>query len=302
MEPPLDLRHLNSLRHVVREGSFTAAAKKLHITQPAISLHMKALEQQLGARLMERDGKGVRLTPEGEALLEAADRAFAALDDGRRAIRRHTAPDRGTVTLACGDTVALHLLPPVLKAFRRQWPRAEVAIQNHGSREIIQRVLAREADVGIVTRPPRLDPALWSRTLCSDPLRLVLHRRHPLAAKPTITRADLAGRAAVLLARPAETRAIIDRTLREDGIEARCVMESSNLEVVRRYVRDGFGWSIVPDMAIGRSDRRRLAIRDLPGLPARRIAVIRRKDRALCPLTKALLELMAKHLLQPPPA
>jgi len=298
----MDLRQLDSFRHVVREGSFTAAAKRLHMTQPAISLHIKALEQELGARLMERDGKGVRLTPEGEALLEAADRAFAALEAGRRALHQRSAPDRGTVVLACGDTVALHLLPPVLKAFRRAWPKAEVAILNHGSQEILERVLRREADVGIVTRPPRLDPELWSRTLRQDPLRLVLPRRHPLAEREAVSREDLEGRAAVLLARPAETRAVIDRALREVGVEPRCVMESGNLEVVKRYVREGLGWSIVPEMALGPADLKRLVVRDLPGLPARRIVVVRRKDRAPGPLTTALLELMARHLLDGGPS
>lgn len=295
----MDLRQLESFRQVVRSGSFTAAAKRLHMTQPAVSLHIKALEQELGARLMDRDGKGVRLTPEGDLLLAAADLAFAALEDGARAIRERTEPERGTVVLACGDTVALHLLPPVLKAFRKAWPKAEVAILNHGSHEILERVLRREADVGIVTRPPRLDPALWVRNLHRDPLRLVLPADHALVAHEAITREDLREHPAVLLARPAETRAVIDRALREVGIEARCVMESGNLEVVKRYVREGLGWSIVPEMGLATADHRRLVVRDMPGLPPRRIVVVRRKDRPVGPLVAALLELMARHLLGP---
>ena len=82
----------------------------------------------------------------------------------------------------------------------------------------------------------------------------------------------------------------------------RCVMESGNLEVVKRYVREGLGWSIVPEMALGPADLKRLVVRDLPGLPARRIVVVRRKDRAPGPLTTALLELMARHLLDGGPS
>lgn len=296
----MDLRQLESFREVVRAGSFTAAAKRLHMTQPAVSLHIKSLEQELGARLMDRDGKGVRLTAEGQLLLTAADLAFAALEDGARRIREHAEPERGRVVLACGDTVALHLLPPVLGAFRKAWPLADVAILNHGSHEILERVLGREADVGVITRPPRLDAALWVRNLRRDPLRLVLPADHPLAGAPTTRREDLADVPAVLLARPAETRAVIDRALREVGVEARCVMESGNLEVVKRYVRAGLGWSIVPDLALTPADRRRLVVRDVVGLPARRLCVVRRKDRRLGPLVASLLELMATHLLETP--
>ena len=115
----MELRQLLSFRSVVREGSFTAAAKALHLTQPAVSLHVKSLEDEVGARLLERDGRGVRLTPAGRVFLDAADAALAGLEEARRRIEEMEAPGRGTLLLACGDTVALNLLPPVLAAFRR---------------------------------------------------------------------------------------------------------------------------------------------------------------------------------------
>ena len=120
----MEIRQLKSFREVVREGSFTAAAKVLHMTQPAISLHIKALEEELGARLLDRDGRGVRLTPAGDALLASADAALAHLEEAARHIAEIQAPERGTVLLACGDTVVLHLLPPVLTKFRRLHPKA----------------------------------------------------------------------------------------------------------------------------------------------------------------------------------
>ena len=292
----MEIRQLESFREVVREGSFTAAAKKLHMTQPAISLHIKALETELKARLLDRDTRGVRLTTAGAALLESADAALANLQEATRRIAEIQAPERGTVVLACGDTVALHLLPPALTRFRKEHPLAEVHINNHGSKAILEMVLSREADLGIVTRPPFLDAALWSRILLEEQLLLALPRKHPLAERKRISTQALQGEAAVLLAKPAETRYLIDRGLRDASVELTVVMESGNLEVVKAYVTNGLGLSIVPEMALSATDRRRMAIRPLPAnFPARRIAIVRRRDRRPGLLTTDLLRLLAEQ-------
>lgn len=292
----MEIRQLESFREVVREGSFTGAAKKLHMTQPAVSLHIKALEEELGARLLHRDARGVRLTRAGTALLESVDSALASLQEAVRRIDEIKAPERGTVVLACGDTVALYLLPPVLTQFRRQHPQAEVNIRNHRSKRILELLMNREADLGIVTRPPWMDPALWSRTLMEDPLLLAVPRRHALAKARRVSLASLAGEAAVLLAKPSETRSLIDRGLRTAGVELTVVMESSNFEVVKAYVANGLGLTILPRLAVTAADRRRLALKSLPAaFPSRRIAVVRRKDRRPGLLVTHLLARLAEH-------
>ncbi|MDJ0974389.1 MAG: LysR family transcriptional regulator [Planctomycetota bacterium] len=292
----MELRQLESFREVVREGSFTAAARKLHMTQPAVSLHVKALEQHLSARLLHRDARGVRLTKAGAVLLEAADDVLASLEEATRRIREIESPERGSVVLACGDTVALHLLPPVITQFRKTHPNAEIQVMNHGSRTILEMVLRREADLGLVTRPLWLDPALQARSLHIERMRLALPRKHPLAAKKKVDLADLEGASAVLLAKPAETRQLIDRALIKKGVRLDVVMESGNLEVVKAYVRTGLGLSILPDLAITGQDERRLAIRPLPDdFPQRKIALVRRKDRKPGLLVTSLLSIVAEH-------
>jgi DNA-binding transcriptional LysR family regulator len=291
----MELRQLEAFREVVRQASFTAAARALHMTQPAISQRIKELEDEVGARLLDRDGRGVRLTAPGKILLEAAEVALGATHESVRRIRESLAPERGRLVLACGDTVALRLLPPVLHAFSAQHPQAEVAVRNHSSREILDLVLKREADLGIVTRPAWLDPALWARTLLIDPLRLALPPKHRLAhATPDLAALD--GEPAVLLSRSTETRGIVDRGVEDAGVVLRVVLESGNLEVVKAYVADGLGLSFVPEMALTDADRRRMTILPLPAtFPARRIAVVRRKDRLPGLLATSLLKLLAEH-------
>lgn len=291
----MELHQLETFREVVRQGSFMAAARALHMSQPAVSAHVKALEQDLGARLLERDGRGVRLTAQGQLALEAAEAALGAVDELRRRVRESLAPERGRVVLACGDTVALHLLPPVIAGFRAAHPQAEVAVQNHGSRTILDLVLSREADLGIVTRPPRLDPALWARTLVRDPFVLALPRGHRLA-RGIRTLQELDGETAVLLARSTETRGLVERGLEAAGARLVVALESLNLEVVKAYVASGLGLSIVPEMALTDADRQRMLVLPLPaGLAPRRISVVRRKDRAPGLLVTTLLALLAQH-------
>lgn len=296
----MELRQLESLRAVVRAGSFTGAARALHMTQPAVSLHIKALEEALGARLLDRDGRGVRLTPAGEVLLGAADAAFTALDEARRRIREIQDPERGALVVACGDTVALYLLPPVLLEFREAHPLAEIVVVNHGSRQVLDLVLRREADLGVVTRPALPEPDLWMRTILEEPLVLALPRDHPLASRSDVGLEDLRGQSAVLLAKPAETRAIADRALHAAGVSLAPALESGNLEVVKAYVAQGMGVSLLPAMAVTAEDRLRMAIRTLPGGgPTRRVAVVRRKDRRPGLLLTALLEVLARHVRRP---
>jgi DNA-binding transcriptional LysR family regulator len=292
----MEIHLLRTFREVVRARSFTAAAKRLFLTQPAVSQQVKALETEVGERLLERSGRGVRPTPAGEALLEAADRALSILDDAVRGIREARARGEGTVTIACGDTVALHLLPPVLAEFRAKYPKADVSVRNHPSREVLDLVLGGDADLGVATEPEVLDPALESATLLEEDLVLALPPGHRLSATGASSLRDLDGESAVLLARPAATRAVIDAGLLAASVRLVPAMESGNLEVVKAYVAKGFGLSILPALAVTDDDRSRLAIHPLPGsFPRRRLVVLRRRDRWRSGLARALTTMLAAH-------
>jgi len=292
----MELRQLESFREVVRQGSFTAAARKLHMTQPAVSLHIKALEKYLKARLLDRDSKGVRVTAPGRVLLATADAVLGALDEAERRIAEIEAPERGTVRLACGDTVAMGLLPPVLVEFGRAFPYAELQIANKASVGVIEQVLAREVDLGIVTRPAWLDPALQARTLHIEHFRLALPKGHRLARKRNLTLGDLSDEPAVFLSPDTETRKLVERGLSKERVRLRVVLESGNLEVVKHYVRQGAGLSILPDLALVGDSAAGLVLRDLPStFPQRRVALVRHKDSTASPLVKALLRIVAEH-------
>jgi LysR family cyn operon transcriptional activator len=293
----MELHHLRTFREVVRERSFTAAAKNLRLTQPAVSQQVKALETELGERLLHRDGRDVRTTEAGAVLLDAAERVCALVDDASRRIREARDSESGRLSIACGDTVALHLLPPALEEFRRRFPRAEVAVQNHASRAVVDLVLAGEADLGVATSPAELDPALERATLLEERLVLVVPKEHRLAGRAEASPADVSGEDAVLLAKPAVTRTLVDRGLRSAEATLRPVMESGNLEVVKAYVARGFGVSILPELAVSDADRDRLAVLALPAsFPRRKLLVLRRRDRFHSRLAREMTAILARAL------
>jgi DNA-binding transcriptional LysR family regulator len=296
----MELHHLRTFREVVRERSFTAAARNLLLTQPAVSQQVKALETELGERLLHRDGRDVRPTDAGKTLLEAAERVFALLEDATKRIREARTSVAGRLTIACGDTVALYLLPPALTEFRRRFPQAEVSVRNHDSRAILELVVGGEADLGVVTAPASLDPALEKATLLEERLVLAVPPGHRLAGRAEASAGDVSGEDAVLLARPAVTRSVIDRGLRAAGATLRPVMESGNLEVVKAYVARGVGVSILPSLAVAETDRERFSVLALPGsFPRRRLLVLRRRDRFHTRLAREFTKILAAHA---PPA
>jgi DNA-binding transcriptional LysR family regulator len=205
------------------------------------------------------------------------------------------------VTIACGDTVALYLLPPVLSDLRTRFPD-RVHVRNHGSVETTALVLAG-TPTSASRRNERLGDALESAPLLEELLVLALPPGHRLAATGPATIAELDGESAVLLAPAAVTRAVIDEGLRAAGVRLTPAMESGNLEVVKAYVARGFGLSILPAMAVTDDDRRRMAIHPLPAtFPKRKLVVLRRKDRWRSRLVVELTALLASHtkVLRPP--
>jgi DNA-binding transcriptional LysR family regulator len=292
----MELHHLRTFREVVRERGFTAAARKLFLTQPAVSQQIKALETEVGERLLERSGRDVRPTEAGLLLLETADRVLRELDDAATRIRENRDDGGGSVVIACPDTIALHLLPSVLERFRAEFPKSGVTVRCHGSPEVVGLVLAGDADLGIATERRDLDPVLESARLLEEELVLAVPTSHRLAAKGPTSLADLANETAVLLAPPASTRAVIDEGLARAGISLVRVLESGNLEVVKAYVARGLGISILPALAVTPDDHRRFVVHSLPDpMPRRRLVVLRRKDRFRSRLVKRMTAILAEE-------
>ena len=205
------LERLRALREVARLGGFSAAAKALGLTQPAVSNHVRLLEQQLGLKLLERIGKTARPTREGETLIAASARAFAEIDRAMDEIARANAAVSGPLVLATGATATTHLLPPVMADLRMRHPAIDLSVMTGNTVDMIPGLFDGSIDLGLLTAPVR-DEHLRSRFFFRDRLVCITPPGQAPTAKAIRPR-DLEGRQLFLYDRGGSIRRAADAWL-----------------------------------------------------------------------------------------
>ena len=236
---------------VADTGSFTAASRRLHVSQSAVSRQVLLLEEELGEPLFLRLGRKVRLTPAGETLLQLSRRVLADIQDTTSAIVDHQRTLRGTVQMGGGMTVCLHVFPALLKEFRRKHPEVEVKLTTGGTPFLLERMRAGAVDVALLTLPVE-GSDLASVPVMREELLLAMHPSHPLARKRRITAADLDGQPFVLFERGSSTRRVVDEMFAREQVTPRIVMETENVEILKALVLIGMGITIIPYQAVTR--------------------------------------------------
>ncbi|MHC4452004.1 MAG: LysR family transcriptional regulator [Planctomycetota bacterium] len=289
----MDLESLKSFYHVAKEGSFSRAAKVLHVSQPAMSVRIKTLETELGERLFDRARQGVALTEAGALLFESSEKIFGDVEEALTRLRELKEAGGGNVRLGCSDTASMHLLPSVLKKFRRKFPAAEITIRNAYTSGILDLLVRGELDFGIVSRPLSIDRRLEASELYVEPFVFVCQKNDPMLRRAQISLDALDGRPMVALEKGTHTRELVDRALRQAGARPRIVLETGNIEVQKLYASAGFGCALVPESSLLSNDRRRLQVRPLKANPLERaMAVVVPRARYLSRAATALIDML----------
>jgi len=281
--------HVRTLAAVARLGSFSRAAERLHLSQPAVSLHIRALEERLGLPLLRRAGRRAIPTRAGAVLLAHADRARAELEAGERALDALRGRVAGPVRVGTGATASIHLLPPVLGKLRRQHPALELSLVTGDTADIVAGVAAGDLDLAVVTLP-----APGTRRLDVTPFFIdVLVGIGPPDASGTrrraLSSAALTRHPLILYARGGAIRPLIDRWLRAGRARPRIVMELGDVEAIKRLVAAGLGWSIASAVAV-ETERRAgmLSVHALRPRLTRRLGLVRRRDATSTPAVEAV--------------
>ncbi len=263
----------------VDSGSISAAARSLHVTQPAATQQLRELERGLGVRLLERARGRVVATAAGETLLAGARRAQDAVDDVVSSARRLRAGDTGRVRLGTGATACIHLLPPTLAAVKRRMPGLEVIVATANTPQILERLEAGALDIALVTSPVRLSRALAKTRIATDPLMALI----PEALAPksaTISAAEIARLPLILYETGGGTRQIMDQWFRRARVVATPIMELDNVEAIKVLVASGLGASIVPALAV-KERLRGAVVRPLRPALNRELAYVLRKEKVM---------------------
>ena len=247
----LDFERLKAFRAVALEKSFSRGARRIFRTQPAVSQSIAQLERQVGQKLFERLGRTVELTPAGQVLFEHVQQAFRILEEAQGKLDALGDLKRGSLRIGASDTTTCYVLPPVLRRFREQYPGVEIIIANRPSPAILQQVLAREVELGIVTLPLRHSGIVVREALGRENV-VICSPRHPLACRRQLKMSDLATCPLLLLDRGSNTRTFIDGRFHAAGVVPKIAMELASIDAIKQLVQLDLGISIVPRVAVER--------------------------------------------------
>lgn len=286
----LSLNHLATFRWVVRRGSFSAAADALNLSQPAVSLQVKQLEQFFQTRLVERTGRGISPTAAGLALLAHEKSITQAVEDARAAVNAVSDAVTGTVRIGTGATACIHLLPPLLQTLRSDWPLLQVGVTTGNTLEIVRAVEENRLDLGLVTLPIGQSPLIVSHYREEEFVFIISEAQADTF--PALTPEGLHSRAFIAFESGSGTRLLIDSWFSRQGLTVSPVMESGSIEAIKRLVCSGAGFSIVPRMAVEMpEDRRGLRVCSLQPALHRQLALVMRADKVVNKGLKEVLRL-----------
>ncbi|MGY5956052.1 LysR family transcriptional regulator [Kosakonia sp. BK9b] len=272
------LDQLATYKLVIARGSFTGAAEVLGISQPAVSLQIRQLEQTLQTRLIERSGRGLRATAAGETFLAHCAHIENAVSAAVQSVSLHQQAIGGKVTLGTGATTCIHLLPPILQQLRTAFPQLTVGVRTGNTRDIVRAVEENLIDIGLVTLPAA------GRNLAVSPL----YNEDFVAI--TAEDGNAAEQQLIVFESGSSTRQLIDEWLAANGNVNAPAMELGSIEAIKRMVRAGLGYSIVPDVAVYTAeDRQGLNVSALQPPLQRTLALVMRQDKVV---TRGMTEVL----------
>lgn len=262
----LNLDHLRALIEVVRQGSFSAAARTLNLTQPAVSLQIRELESRWGVRLIERLGKQAHATIPGRDLIAHAERIFRECAAVEESMRRFRDGWLGRVHIGTTLTALMYELPPILRALRSEHPRIDLVVTNMATRLSVERILDNTIDLALVTLPVKSEQ-LKATSLRPQKLVAIF----PAGTKNVparVTPEYVAQQPMVLEHDQGAVHGLVMRWLEKQLPLVHAPMHVGIIEGVKQAVASGLGMSIVPDVSVA-APSRDYVVRPLdPPIPA----------------------------------
>ncbi len=246
MKPTLDSRQLHAFAALARRGSFTLAAKDLFLTQSAVSHAIKALEDDLGCRLLDRVGRRVLLTQAGEQFLRHTEKILREMEAARTGLETLTKWGHGRLRVGASTTACQHILPTVLREFRQSYPKCVIRIEpgDHGHQLDLLR--GGHIDLAIVLEPPAQSLTEFAFVpLFEDELRFVVAPLHPWAAMGRVPREAIEAETLVLYNKTSQTFRLVSEYFRDEKVVLSNFIELGSMEAIKELVKIGIGAGIL---------------------------------------------------------
>ena len=293
----MNLRQLEIFVAVAKHQHFSRAATELHLTQSAVSMQIKQLEEGLGVLLFDRLGKGTHLTSAGRLLEEKAYQILGQVREIHQSIEELEGLERGSVAVGASTTPGIYILPSILGAYKQQYPHVELDYQIAETKQIEQMVLLNQLDFGVVGGH-LVQQELQTQPYLTDELILVVSANHALATETNVELEALQNVPFILRQKGSATRQVIDKAFEGRGLKLNAVMELRDPESVKRMVIAGLGATVISEYAMRcEIETGHLVHMTVEGLPlTRQLVIISHRDKQLSVAAQALLALLSNSL------
>jgi len=295
----LSLYKLEIFAIVVQSGSFSAAADRLLLTQPAVSQHIQDLEAALGARLFGRGRRGVTLTPAGETLYDYTRSILRLVAEAEGAVTDVTQLASGQVVVAATPGISVYYLPDCVQAFRAQYPNLTVQVQTSITPQIVLQLQSGKADIGLIEGELEAIDTAGIGVLELEEVEqfVIVGAKHPWWERALVTCAELNGQNFVMRQRNSQTRIWLDGRFQAGKIVVQVAAEFDNVESIKRAVDKGMGITVLPQYAItAEVESGKLRALPIEGSPLQRmLKLVWHEDGFFSPVTRAFLCFLGPH-------
>jgi LysR family transcriptional regulator, low CO2-responsive transcriptional regulator len=290
----MDFDQLETFIEVARLSSFSRAAEKRFRTQPAISSQIRSLEEDVGARLLDRSGGKVSLTASGKLFLKFAEETLDARKAAMTAIAETERVPKGEIVVGANEGTCLHILPEVFAHFKKQYPDVSVSIRRADYAKVLESVIDNSVDFGVVSLPVT-DNRLTAVPIHRDDLVLIVPPRHPLAKLKSAKAEDIA-QYPLVMPKVGHTRDALDQLFHEHKLKPRYTMELDSSELLKRFVAADVGVGFISRSNVQEDVKANvLAAVPLADTQIRRdLALVFRKDKALSRAALAFIDIAVK--------
>jgi DNA-binding transcriptional LysR family regulator len=291
----MDFDQLETFVEVARHLSFSRAAEKRFRTQPAISAQIRALEEEIGARILDRSGGKVSLTAPGKAFLRYVEEALEARRNILAEMAEMERVPRGELVVAANEGTCLHILPEVFAEFKKLYPDVSVNVKRSESPKILEAIIDNTIDFGVVSMPVN-DKRLTTVVIHRDEMVVITPPRHPLSKQKTVTLEQVA-KYPLLVPKIGRTRDMIETLFDERRLKPDFSMELDSSELTKRFVGANVGIAFIANSHVENDVRAGLlsSLRLADVRLARDLALVFRKDKALSRAALAFIEIAVKQ-------
>jgi aminoethylphosphonate catabolism LysR family transcriptional regulator len=276
---------------VASQGSFTKAAKAIHVTQPTLSDHVRSLEGRYGVKLFKRQGRGVALTSLGRALLELTRRQFSLEAETEQLLSSSIGMMSGQLRVAADSPF---LVLPLLETFSRRHPAIKISMTFGNTETVLADLFELRADIGVVAQRSD-DGRLEAIPYREDKLVLIVQRGHPWSQRRSVALAEIESERLIMREPGSLTRSIFEQAMNQHKVEAKTVVQIGSREGVREAVAVGLGVGVMPESEMGNDNRiHPVTVRDASLKVIEYIACL--KETRPTPVVKAFFDILKESL------